>query len=146
MKIIKNNTWTDLRIELEKIIANRQLAIRPLGIYEYPGIEYRVVKHFTGDESWGMSWMWENRVKKNFISFSRHCPDFSIIASEFLANIKNDEQIWFFIEDSLRQKSKFWGYSGCITDFVGLLEDLPLADFYFVSKNERTIALLYMRW
>ncbi|WP_271001750.1 DUF6756 family protein [Listeria seeligeri] len=128
-------SWTDLRVQVQKEIDKTSLDIRSLNIHEWPAIEYRIMKHFANDERFGFNWMWENRIDDSFDYYAKEIFDFELLKRLMLKSINNNEYVWLFLEDSYRQKSKFWGYSGKISSIMSLLDNLPLCDYYIVSKK-----------
>ena len=129
-----------MRIEVQKISEQFKLDIQPIGIHAWPAIEYRVTHHFTGDQRIGLTWMWENRILDSFDHAAKHVPDFTEACDVFLAIISTDEPLWLFIEDTMRLKTKYWGYSGTIGSIVTLLSELYGLDFYIVSKKLKWVA------
>jgi hypothetical protein len=135
----KYETWTDLRIEVQNICDSLALKIKPLDIHEWSAIEYRIISHFTGDKQLGFTWMWENRISDRFDHYSKNTSGFEAIREVLPAAMDHDESVWFFIEDSFRLKTKFWGYSGDIHSLLLLLGELPGCDYYIVSKKLRWV-------
>jgi hypothetical protein len=129
-----SETWTELRTHIQKTINECRLGIEALGIYEWQSVEQRIVTHFTGEKSM-LTWMWENEISDNFEHFAKQMPEYSVLSDVLLKVIEYDEMLWLFLEDSLHERAKFWGYSGKIESIVTLLGELPPLDFYIVPKK-----------
>jgi hypothetical protein len=97
-------------------------------------IEHKIINYFTGTNS-GFFWMWENEILRKFKKYSKEVSDYNVLAKILSETINQNETVWFFIEDSLNDKTKYWGYEGGINDIVKLLGEISLADFYIVSKK-----------
>ena len=133
-------TWTDLRIHIQKTSEQLKLDIKPIGFHTWPAVEYRVVHKFTGDDRVRLTWMWEERILDSFDHADKHIPQFTEMCDIFRAIICADEPLWLFIEDNLRLKTKFWGYSDTIGSILALLGELPGLDFYIASKKLEWVA------
>jgi hypothetical protein len=127
-------------VEVRRICADFNLPVKPLNIHEWRAVEYRVVSRFTGDERVGLTWMWENRIRVDFDCCDKMFEDWQSVCDTLRAIVPPAESLWLFLEDQLRLKTKFWGYSGDITSIVVLLGELPPDDFYIVSKKLRWVA------
>ncbi|MDR3237475.1 MAG: hypothetical protein LBT84_03140 [Spirochaetia bacterium] len=132
------STWTELRIEIDKCIKDDNLQIKPLNIAKWNEIEHKIINHFTGLNN-GFTWMWENNILNKFDHYTKEISDFSILSKILLEIIDKNELIWLFLEDNLNLQSKYWGYTGKINDIVKLLGELPLYDFYIISKKLKWI-------
>jgi hypothetical protein len=136
----RDTTWTDLRTEIQRVCAGLNLDVKPLNIHEWAAVEYRVISHFTGDRRIGMTWMWENRIRGKFDSYGKEIGTWEELCDALRAVIPADGRYWLFLEDSLRLNTKFWGYSGDMKSIIALLSELPVCDFYIVSKKLRWVA------
>jgi hypothetical protein len=79
--------------------------------------------------------MWENHISSNFEQYSKHVPQYSALSNILDNVISHDDALWLFLEDTLSNQTKFWGYSGKIKPILTLLGELPLLDFFIVSKK-----------
>jgi hypothetical protein len=137
---MENNvsTWTEIRIAIDKSIKNHNLQIEPLNITKWNRIEYKIINHFTGVNN-SFTWMWENNILNKFEHYAKEISDYSILQKIFFAIINKNESLWLFLEDNLKYQSKYWGYTGKINDIMKLLGNIPLCDFYIVSKKLKWI-------
>ncbi|MDR1821604.1 MAG: hypothetical protein LBQ91_04105 [Oscillospiraceae bacterium] len=131
----QNDSWTDFRIEIQKIIAEHQLNIVTLNIHDWKPIEHRIMEYFTGAKNSELTWMWENNILSKFKCYAKEVSDSKQLFNVLLDIVNHNEAVWLFLEDSLHWKTKFWGYSGNIEAIVTLLKELPLRDFYIISKK-----------
>jgi hypothetical protein len=129
-----DNSWTELKIEIENCIKNYNLKIESLNINKWNVIEHRIINYFTGTNE-GFTWMWEERILSKFNSFSKPISDFNILEKIICEIINEKELLWIFIEDTLNYETKYWGYEGKIKDFMKLLGELCSCDFYIISKK-----------
>jgi hypothetical protein len=128
------NTWTELRIEIDKCIKNNNLNIIPLNIIKWNEIEHKIINYFTGTNE-GFTWMWENKILNKFKNYSKEISDYNILTKILFETINQNETLWFFIEDGLNYKTKYWGYEGKINEIIKLLGEISLSDFYIISKK-----------
>ena len=128
------NSWTELRIDIDKCIKNYNLEITPLNITKWIKIEEKIINHFTGTNG-GFTWMWENKILNKFEYYAKEISDYNILVKIILETINQNEKLWFFIEDTLNYETKYWGYEGKINDIIKLFGEINLDDFYIVSKK-----------
>ena len=128
------NSWTELRIEIDKCIKNYNLDIIPLSITKWNKIEQKIINYFTGTNG-GFTWMWENKILNKFEYYAEEISDYNILVKIILETINQNDELWFFIEDTLNYETKYWGYEGKINDIIKLFGEIYLGDFYIVSKK-----------
>jgi hypothetical protein len=128
------STWTDLRIEINKCIKDNYLDIISLNITEWNEIEHKIINYFTGVNE-GFTWMWENKILKKIEYYAKEIPDYNILVKIIFEVINHNEDLWFFLEDTLNYETKYWGYEGRINDIIKLFGEIHLDDFYIVSKK-----------
>jgi hypothetical protein len=129
-----DNSWTKLRIEINNCIKDYNLKIEPLNINKWNEIEHKIINYFTETND-GLTWMWENKIINKFDSFAKQISDFNILIEIIYETINKEELLWFFVEDTLNYKTKYWGYEGKITEIIKLFKEIHLDDFYIVSKK-----------
>jgi hypothetical protein len=128
------NTWTDSRMEIKNCINNFNLEIIPLNIIKWNEIEHKIINHFTKTKD-GFTWMWENKILKEFDFYAEQITDFDILIKILSEIINPNEVVWVFIEDTLNYETKYWGYEGKINYIIKLFKEIHLDDFYIISKK-----------
>lgn len=126
--------WTPLRIEIDR--ACRELGIlqsdfSSVSIHDWPDIERRVVESFVESSGYSSPWLWEHfKQESHSIQIAEH-PD--VLLNLFL---DPSELVWFFVNETVRERTKFWYYVGRVNAIQQVLGEVQgLSEYYLVSKK-----------
>ncbi len=140
MKIKKRNIlsrdWTSLRSDIER--AQNELGIsdnefKELKINEWELVQSNIFKSFLYDRPQNIkrSWLW-NDLKVE--AYSIGC--FTDPYQKLNLLIKNDDFVYFFVNETVNEQTKFWYYEGNVNSIISIIgETIGLSEYYLVSKK-----------
>ena len=109
VKSKRKNTWTDLRIEIQQLCERLNISsndFKPININDWEKIEKSIWDKFSTYPP--SNWIWN----------SLNCPSESapINYQTFNLNhiIPTKEKVWYILEETVNEKSKFWCYEGTV--------------------------------
>ncbi len=77
------------------------------------------------------AWLW-NGLKSDYVSFS----DFPGWPEEHLDKIiEPGELIWFIVNETINEQTKFWLYEGKINTILEIIQEIHFDELYFISKK-----------
>ena len=124
--------WTDLRIEVKKARERLKIdesTLREVNISHWDEIEQNIWKRFSTRKN--SRWIWE----------SLHPPYYSFYIENYkLLNltelIDQSETVWFLLDETVNEKTKFWIYEGLISSFDRVIwECYYIDEILIVSKK-----------
>jgi hypothetical protein len=127
--------WTALRKEIEKIRIDfllKDSQFKPIGLGDWQSIENKLLKAFCKSASYKSrpAWLWE--------CFKLDTYSVRIEKTTNLLEklIDNDEDIFFFVNDTISELNKFWYYTGKISYIQTVInESCNIDEMYFASKK-----------
>ena len=129
--------WSDLRADIERsrkelnIIDNEKF--NSLNINDWKIVQSKIEDNFLYKRNAGVkrSWLW-NDLK--FETYSIGCLKDPYESLELL--IKSDEKIYFLINETINEQTKYWAYEGTIKPIIEIIGDsYHLDEYYLVSKK-----------
>ena len=127
--------WTPLRIEIEKIRHNFSITdaqFTPIALNEWQAVERSIFDKFvkTGPGRQLPVWLWGN-FKMDSYALQIKSP--GGILSEL---IDQDELVWFFVNETVDEKDKFWYYRGFVKYIEVIINEAQsLDELNWVSKK-----------
>ena len=120
--------WTPLRKEISKIC--QELAIpeerfKEISIHDWQPIQENIFNKFYDSN--------REQLKGDTysIQFLYNYP-----FDQLLHLVDHDEKVWLFLDETVRERGKFWFYEGYIKDIVKiLLETTQSREVYIASKK-----------
>lgn len=138
IKSKRKRTWTDLRVEMTKIgkqlnISNNEFS--EVNIAEWKEIESKIWTRFSSRKN--SRWIWES-LKHNYSSIS---INYETLDLESL--IGSSEKVWFLLDETVNEQTKFWIYEGTIHAFNRIFFESVLTDeIWIVSKKYEWILII----
>ena len=120
--------WTPLRKEISQIC--QQLTIpeerfKELSIHEWQDIQKNIYNKFY-DSNWELL-----KGETYSVQFLYNYP-----YDQLLNLVDHEEKLWLFLDETVRERDKFWFYEGYIKDMVAILvETTQTREVYIASKN-----------
>ena len=97
---------------------------------KYKKIIASIVEKFTILKKTNVNMWWWNYFNEPVCSF------YPKDVFKVLPNlIKNEETVWFVIEDERKKQEHFWLYEGKINAIISVLKELSFEEYYIVSKK-----------
>ena len=130
--------WTPLRQEIEEIKKDLNISddqFHEVSINAWKDIEENIYKHFCKISSYKNKpeWIWNCLKNETFALQFNRFPD-SLI--EELLEPEKEKKIWFFLNETVNEKTKFWFYEGNINAVLKIIGESAMIDeMYFASKN-----------
>lgn len=129
--------WAPLRAEIERIISEESIDtadFRALSIWEeWETIQRKIYETFCGVKHYkkASGWLWEN-FKLGTTSLSlREVPRHETL----LKLVDPQEKFWFFINETINEKTKFWFYEANLAAVLKIIEESSVDEYYLVSKK-----------
>ncbi|WP_205318017.1 DUF6756 family protein [Kordia sp. SMS9] len=134
----RKKTWTDLRVEISKICGLLNISTNEfseVNSNQWNEIEHKIwAKFSTKNDS---RWIWETLKD----SYSAAPIDYNDFALESL--IDTSEKVWFLLDETVNEKTKFWIYEGTIKSFSKIFQESGLTDeIVIVSKKYEWIFII----
>ncbi|MVN23520.1 DUF6756 family protein [Mucilaginibacter arboris] len=142
MQIRKNKnllrkTWTNLRAEISKVIAEKQIVeadFRPLSIYEnWEQIEEKVYQTFCNsiNSKKRPVWLWTNFKLDTFsLSNLQNRPEVYLDKL-----VEKNEKIWYVVNETINECNKLWFYEGKIKSIQIVINETWFDELYLISKK-----------
>ncbi len=127
--------WSALRAEIEQVRIELQLPdseFSPVGLNDWQQIEENIHKtfcHITHHKA-KPAWLWEY-FKLPTYSVATNGNTFQVL--EKLTT--PDETIWLFVNETVREQTKFWFYEGRAKVVLDVLQRASYNEFYLASKK-----------
>ena len=131
---ILKKDWTRLRSEIERVRKDFNISnddFRALKINQWENIEAEIEKNFLSKKMSNANWIWNNLKVE---SISINCKTNPFDKLDLLIDKK--ELVYFFINETVREQTKYWYYEGRIKSITQILEEVQGFDeFYLCSKK-----------
>ena len=120
--------WTPLRKEIRKICQELTIPeerFRELSVHDWQSIQENIFDKFY-DSNW-------EQLKGDVyaIQFPYNYP-----FDQLLNLVDHEEKVWLFLDETVRERDKFWFYEGNIKDIVAILvETTHSREVYIASKK-----------
>lgn len=127
--------WTSLRQEIEQIRNKLKIPddlFQAVSLNDWKAIEDNICNTFCKFNSKNRTgWLW-NCLKQESFSLS-----FEVFPAKVIDELLQDEaKVWFFINETVNEKTKFWWYEGNVKPILAIINESALVDeFYFASKK-----------
>lgn len=128
--------WTDLRSDIER--ARKELGIRnedfkPVSLSDWKGVQDKIESTFVDRKhlKTGYNWYWSDfKLESHSIRFD------SNPYQKLDKIVAKDEAYWFFVNETVHEKTKFWFYEGTIQAIQEIIgETVGLDEYYIASKK-----------
>ena len=125
------NNWTDLRVEIKKLSEQLNISsseLRKVNINHWEEIEEKIWKKFSNDRK--SRWIWET-LRNPTYGFYVDFPQLRLTEL-----VDHSEQVWFLLDETVNEKTKFWIYEGFIEPFCKVIwESGHFDEILIVSKK-----------
>jgi len=125
------NNWTDLRVEIKKLSEQLNIdssELREVNINHWQDIEEKIWKKFSNDRN--SRWIWET-LRNPTYGFYIDFPQLRLTEL-----VEHSEQVWFLLDETVNEKTKFWIYEGFIEPFSRVIwESGHFDEILIVSKK-----------
>lgn len=125
------NNWTDLRVEIKKLSEQLNISsseLRKVNINHWEEIEEKIWKKFSNDRK--SRWIWET-LRNQTYGFYVDFPQLRLTEL-----VDHSEQVWFLLDETVNEKTKFWIYEGFIEPFNKVIwESGHFDEILIVSKK-----------
>lgn len=138
IKSKRKRTWTDLRVEMNKLceqlnISNDQFS--EVNIKDWKEIESKIWKRFSSSNN--SRWIWGSLVD----DYSSIPVNYETLDLESL--IDSSEKVWFLLDETVNEQTKFWSYEGTINAFMKIFgESVWTYEILIVSKKYEWILII----
>jgi hypothetical protein len=128
--------WTPLRQEIEQIRNNLNFSedlFKAVGLNDWKAIEDNIYKKFCKINNYKNKpgWIWNCLKQETYSVKTDNFP--AEIIKELL---KGESWIWFFVNETVNEKTKFWWYEGEVNPILAIINESALIDeFYLASKK-----------
>jgi len=128
--------WTELRQNIETIRQENKIPedeFKPVDISSWRQIQEKILSTFCKIQSHKdkFNWLWEDFKQDIYsVQFNRNYPFDSLIQL-----VDNSEKVWLFINESVKQGTKFWFYDGQIKTIAFVLGESFVDEVYIASKK-----------
>lgn len=129
-------TWTSLRQEIEAICREFEIPesdFKPIGINQWKDYQIKFEENFVIRRHYTSSfnWYWESFNQESFsIQFRRNPYP---VLNEL---IESKENLVFFINDRIHERSKFWFYKAKIGAIQKIIEESFDVDEYYICSEK----------
>ncbi|KYG75785.1 hypothetical protein AWW68_08090 [Roseivirga spongicola] len=138
VKSKKKETWTDLRAVIKRLCENLNIStdeFSELNIKEWKKIEPKIWTRFSSSKN--SKWIWETLVD----SYATAPVSYKTLKLENFIN--PTERVWFLLDDTVNEKTKFWIYEGTVKAFEKLFrESIWTDEVLIVSKKYEWILII----
>ncbi|BDS12724.1 DUF6756 family protein [Aureispira anguillae] len=138
IKSKRKTTWTNLRVEIKKICDQLNISkdeFLEVNIREWKGIESKIWTRFSTIKN--SRWIWESLID----DYSSISVNYETLDLESI--IKSSEQVWFLLDETVNEQSKFWIYEGTINAFEKIFWESGYTDeILIVSKKYEWILII----
>jgi hypothetical protein len=130
LKTYQNN-WTGLRVEIKKLCEQLNIdstELSEVNVNHWQDIEEKIWKKFSTRKN--SRWIWES-LKNPTYGFHIDFPHLRLTDI-----IDKNEQVWFLLDETVNEKTKFWIYEGEIEPFIKVIwESYRVDEILIVSKK-----------
>lgn len=128
--------WTNLRTDIERVRKEMNLHLedfKPLPLSDWKEIQDKIEMVFVDRKhhKTKYTWYWGNYKLDSFgIPFERDPYQ------QLDKLISKNELVWFFVNETVKEMTKFWFYEGHIQAIQGIIgETIGLDEYYIASKK-----------
>ncbi|MGD1891484.1 MAG: DUF6756 family protein [Cyclobacteriaceae bacterium] len=138
LKSKRKRTWTDLRVEVKKLCVQLDISseeFSEVNINLWKEIESKVWTRFSSSKN--SRWIWETLVD----SYAATPINYKTFRLEEL--IDSSEKVWFLLDETVNEQTKFWIYEGTIKAFEKIFwESVWIDEILIVSKKYEWILII----
>ena len=129
--------WTPLRQEIEQIKKDLKIPddlLKTVNINDWKKIEANIFRQFCKTKpGFNKNPAWISNCLKHE-TYSVGLNNFPFKEIEEL--LKEEQQIWFFVNETVNEKTKFWYYEGKVKPILEVINNSALIDeIYLASKK-----------
>ena len=133
---ILRKEWSDLRADIERVRKDLKLSeedFSEVNINEWQSVQQNIKINFLHERSHNLSvtWLWNDFKAETFVFACESDP-----YKKLDLLIDEDEVVWFFVNETVNEKTKYWFYQGrikAIQEVIG--EAVGLDEYYIASKK-----------
>jgi hypothetical protein len=138
IKARKKRTWTNLRVEIKELSEKLNISTEDfsqVNINQWKEIESKIWQKFSTDKN--SRWIWET------LRDSYSAMEFDYEKLKFSELLDSTERFWILLNETVREKVKFWLYEGNIKGFDKIFWESGLTDeIIIVSKKYEWILII----
>lgn len=132
IKSKRMETWTDSRIEVKSVIESLGIEshrFKEVDIHSWKDIENNIWSTFSNRlES---CWIWESLIVPGY------SVPYNNSTNKVLEKlVDRNEKVWLLINETVREKSKFWIYEGYIDEVQRVIEESYRANELIVASKK----------
>jgi hypothetical protein len=134
---ILRKDWSDLRSRIAEVIDKSNLdpkKFRPLSVYDgWEEIESRIYSCFCSNsvQHTKRLWLWSHfKLDTVSVYFKDNLPEYYLDKL-----IDEQEVVWYVVNETINEKTKFWFYEGTINGILKIIENAGFNELYIVSKK-----------
>ena len=131
---ILKKDWTRLRSDIERVRKEFHISnddFRELKINEWKKVEDKIGENFLSKKFPKSNWIWNNLKVE---SVSINCKNNPFDKLDLL--IKKNEIVYFFVNETVREQTKYWYYEGKVKNVIKLLEEVLGFDEYYICSKK----------
>ena len=120
--------WTPLRKEISKICQDLNIPeerFKELSIHDWQSIQENIFNKFNDSNG--------KRLKGDTYAIQIL---YNYPFDQLLTLVGNEEKVWLFLDETVRERNKFWFYQGYIKDIVTILGETTQSDEVFVASKK----------
>ena len=138
IKSKSKRTWTDLRVEIKKLCEQLDISndeFSEVNINQWNEIESKIWAKFSSSKN--SRCIWETLVPP----FATATINYETIKLEEL--IDSVEKVWFLLDETVNEQTKFWIYEGTINAFEKIFPESVWCDeVLIISKKYEWIFII----
>jgi hypothetical protein len=132
LKSEPNTSWTELRVEIKSI--SQDYGIKKEDLFEVnslncKSIQEKIWEKFSTDRS--KAWLWESLKEK---SYSIQLD--SLVGFDIKNLIDQKESVWFLLNETANEGTKFWTYEGKASAIEIILNESYLLDEIIITSKK----------
>lgn len=137
LKTRRKTTWTNLRAEIQQVCDSFDIPkneFSEVNINHWAEIEQKVWQRFSTHKN--SRWIWET-LRDDYAAIAIDYEQF-----ELKNLIPSTEKVWFLLNETVNELTKFWVYEGTVNSFNQVFEEVGMDEIIIVSKKYEWLLII----